>query len=114
MAFQDDYGHRIAVIPFSGENTVIMSQDLTSDIQVIFRDQMFSIQPVWTGGPTGTLKLEGSLDKNNWCLIPSTTSTVNGPSSIIWDLGHSAIPYFRVKYERSGGSGILKVYILVK
>ena len=70
MAFVPDFN--VGNILFDGERSVAMTQDLTSDIQVVYRDSLIAIQAIYTGSPSGSLKIEGSLDKTNWSDIPST------------------------------------------
>ena len=112
MAFTPDF--RIGDILFDGSRSVGMTGDLTSDTQVISEDSLIAIQAVYTGTPVGTLKLQNSLDNSNWCDSPSTETAVNGASTVIWDISHTAIPFWRLIYTFTSSTGILNIKILVK
>lgn|SRR5574343_709044 len=101
-----------------------MSGDVTSDpTNIQFLDNI-SIQLNFTGTPTGTFSVQGSLDyqqtspfakaaTGNWIdltLSPSPAAS-GSASQILLDLNQLSFPWIRVKYTRSSGSGTLNAFI---
>lgn len=104
-----------------------MSGNITSDpTNIQFLDNV-SMQLNFTGTPTGTFTVQGSLDYQqtspfakaaigNWIdltLSPSPAAT-GSASQILLDLNQLSFPWIRVKYTRSSGSGTLNAYISAK
>ena len=112
MSFKPDF--RIGDVLFDDARSVGMTEDLTSDTQVISEDSLIAIQAIFSGTPVGILKLQNSLDNEHWCDAPSTETEVSGPSSVIWDISHTAIPFWQIVYTYTSSTGILNVKILVK
>lgn len=72
-----------------------------------------SVQLVWTGTPTGTFYVDGSLDKATWTALSLSPSAAaaGAASSILIDLNQLSFPYIRVRYVRTSGTGTLNAYI---
>lgn len=90
-----------------------------------------SIQAVWSGTPTGTLKLQvsnnafkdnvGTDDSNSWNAgatwedLPGSSCDTGGAAGHhmweLWKCGYEAI---RVVYTRSAGTGTLNLYFIAK
>ena len=71
----------------------------------------YAVQATFTGSPSGTVLVEGSIDKVNWSTI--STLTISGltvqadnKDGIYW-------PYIRVS-KASGGTGTVSVKLSVK
>lgn len=90
-----------------------MSGNITSSsIQIQFLDNI-CIQAIYTGTPTGTFSVEGSLDNSNWVALataPSPNPTGSAGSSLV-QYSNQSIVYIRLKYTVSGGTGTLTAYI---
>jgi hypothetical protein len=86
-----------------------------------------SIQAVWTGSPVGSFVIQGSLNysqnpngsANNpgtWNTVPSGTflGTLTAPAgsagSALVDCQFTGIPWIRVVYTNSSGTGTLTLY----
>lgn len=66
----------------------------------------FSIQSVYSGTPSGTLKLQGSNDGTNYDDVPSASSALTGSAgSSLWNLSNIYFKYIRVVWTRTGGTG---------
>lgn len=94
-----------------------------------YRDSV-AIQLQWTGSPTGTFQVEGSLDYNpgltqtdgganpgQWTpltLTPAPVATGASGGLILLNLNQLAFPWIRVQYTNSAGTGTLTGYISAK
>lgn len=102
-----------------------MSGDVTSNpTNIQFLDNC-SVEIDFTGSPTGTFTVEGSLTYKANALtgvqqapgfwIPITLSPIpiaSGSSGqILIDMDDLSFPWIRVVYHRTGGTGTLDVYI---
>lgn len=101
-----------------------MSQaSITSSVTDIRYLDNVSIQCIFTGTPTGSFALEGSLDyykingavQNTGTWTPITLSSTPAASgsagNILLDLNQLSFPYIRVVYTKLSGTGTLNVYI---
>lgn len=94
---------------------------ITSDTINLENILYLAIQAIWTGTPTGTIKLQGSCDTgttiagntegagvSNWTDIASATLAPGGSaSSGFIELKETGMKWARLVYTRSGGSGAL-------
>lgn len=94
---------------------------ITSDTINLENILYLAVQAVWTGTPTGTIKLQGSCDTgttiagntdgdgvSNWTDIASATlSPAGSASSGFIELKETGIKWVRLVYTKSGGSGSL-------
>lgn len=75
-----------------------------------------SFEAIWTGTPTGTFSIEGSLDNTNWY---PTGADVNNPAgsadSTLENLGFPAgFRYIRLSYTNISGVGLLTINGMAK
>lgn len=65
----------------------------------------------WTGTPTGTLSVQGSLDGTNYADIGASISSqpAGGTGSNLLNLVDLMFRYVRVSYTNASGSGTLSV-----
>lgn len=104
MAFQPNF--RVIDLTFDDLTSASMDSDIVGD--TIFSPcQSLAIQAVFTGAPSGTLKIQYSLDKINWSDLPNSSEGVTGAGNHIWDISHLAVLYARLVYKKTTGSGIL-------
>ena len=97
---------------------VIVAGDMSGDVtqatptNIQYADNV-SVQLNFTGTPTGTFEIQGSLDQSNWVpLVFSTSPVASGASGqILLDMNQLSFPYIRVFYDRTSGSGTLDAYI---
>lgn len=77
----------------------------------------FSCEAVWTGTPTGTIKLQISDDLvsscsnvSNWIdYTNSSTATGGGAGTYLWNVAQASYRCVRVAYVRSSSTGSLTV-----
>lgn len=96
---------------FAGVATGDLSTSINSDPIKIEFQNILSIQAIYTGSPTGQLLVQGSLDLTNWITFPLVTKTIDAAGTHIWDFPTTAIPYFRISYSRTIGTGTLQLLI---
>lgn len=99
-------------------SAVTMTTNITSDVFSMKRKKTAGIQAVWTGTPTGTLKLQYSSDKGtsekgdgvtNWTDVTGSSQATGGAAgSHIWDVQTGA-RWLRVVYTFSSSTGTLTV-----
>jgi hypothetical protein len=94
---------------------------ITSDTINLENILYLAVQAIWTGTPTGTIKLQGSCDTGktiagnldgvsvtNWTDITSATLAPSGAAgSGFIEIKETGIKWARLVYTRSGGSGSL-------
>jgi hypothetical protein len=88
-----------------------MSGDLTSPSQQLTFMVCACIQAVFTGSPSGTLKLQISNDNINWSDYTGSSSTVSGAGNFAWIITDIGYPWIRVTYNPGSGSGSLNITI---
>lgn len=89
----------------------------------------YAVQAVWTGTPTGTLKLQASCDAplftnqtssglsavTNWVdITDSPTSLIGAPGNYMWNTLEASYRFVRLVYTNISGSGVLNAVICVK
>ncbi len=104
--------------------TVLTS--LPSNIK--YKDSV-AVQLSWTGTPTGTFAVQGSVDYNpgqpqsgggqnagHWTAIPLSPPPIASGSAdqILMNLDQLAFPWIRVVYTNVSGTGVLTGYISAK
>lgn len=90
-----------------------MSADVTSDTTNIEHLDNIAYQLVWTGTPTGTFAVEGTVDGSTWAALDLSDPILASGSAddaliVLSDLSFVSI---RVKYTRTSGTGTLNVFI---
>lgn len=103
-----------------------MSANVTGPATNISYLDNVAMQLNFTGTPTGTFSVEGSLDHKEYNgqivsagnFIPlslATTPVASGAAGqILLDLNQLSFPYIRIVYTRTSGAGSLDAYISAK
>lgn len=87
-----------------------MGADIESASQQTTNMFGFSIQAVYAGSsPTGSLKLQGSLDQVTWNDIDDYSESISQDGSALWNVTDAMYPYVRVFYDYTSGTGVLDV-----
>lgn len=103
---------------------------ISSVTGILYRDSV-AYQMTWTGIPTGTFDVQGSVDYNaglpqsagdlnngTWtsvALTPAPTATGSGgASNILINMNQLSFPYVRIQYTNSTGSGVMAIYTTAK
>jgi hypothetical protein len=70
----------------------------------------------FTGTPTGTFFIDGTIDNSNWnALVLTPVPVASGSAgSILINLAELGFPYIRCRYVASGGTGSLDAWINFK
>ena len=64
----------------------------------------------WTGDPTGSLAVYGSMEKSVWVDMGISTTQPSGTATnALIDIQYTAIPYVRVGYTNASGTGAFNV-----
>jgi hypothetical protein len=106
------------LFPTAGDMSLASVTSETINLENIL---FLAIQAIWSGTPTGTIKLQASCDVgrentgnldgvgvSNWTDVPSATlSPAGSASSGFIELKESGFKWARLVYTRSGGSGSL-------
>lgn len=103
-----------------------LSANLTSPVTDIRYLDNIAIQLIFTGTPTGTFVVQGSLDymrafseearavnAGTWTTITlgSTLAASGAAGNILVDLNQLSFPYIRVVYTRTSGTGSLDMWV---
>jgi hypothetical protein len=90
----------------SGTNTI------TSNAINIQNIDNVCMEIAWTGTPTGSFAVEGSLTQENWSAIDLSIAGAAGQAgSRLLDMNQLSFPFIRLVYTNSSGSGALTAYI---
>jgi hypothetical protein len=108
-----------ALPPFKAISAGDMSGTITGPATGIQYLDNVSIQLNFTGTPTGTFQVQGSLDyvpnltPGNWVpLVLPTSPIANGVAgNILIDLNQLSFPYIRIVYVPVSGVGALNCYV---
>lgn len=66
----------------------------------------------WTGSAVGSLIAQGSIDNVNFANLDMNAITLNNATdNAILDIQVTALPYVRLAYTRSSGTGSMSGYI---
>lgn len=112
-------------VSISGTNAVTSSVS-----NILYRDSV-GLQFNWTGNPTGTVDVQGSIDfspgltqnggrpdvpnAGTWTSITlSPSPSVSGSSSILIDMNNLSFSNIRAVYTNTSGSGTLTGWIVSK
>ena len=93
-------------------DTILNAADMTSNQSATQQlDQIFgySVQAVYTGSPTGTLKLQASNDNTSYVDIADSSNSITGAGETMWNVTSANYAYVKVVYTASSGSGSLTV-----
>lgn len=88
-----------------------MDVDLVTEAMPLFVECIYAFQATWAGTPTGTLKIQASLDGTTWTDVPSATKAAGGTVGSWWyDSGTmTAAKYIRLAYTATSSTGELTV-----
>ena len=105
----------------SGDMSAASITSLVTNIQYI---DNICLELTFTGSPTGTFSVEGSVDyrqdfngnvqnAGHWVPITLPTAPVasGAPGSILIDMNQLSFPYIRVVYTKTSGTGSLTATI---
>lgn len=69
----------------------------------------YAVQIVFTGTPSGTVKIQASIDNVSWADVSgtSTTVTTGAPSPIVINLNGQSYRFARVVWTNSAGTGTI-------
>lgn len=94
-----------------------MGADVTSDVYDTRDYDRVALQVVWSAGatPVGTVAIQGSLDGTNFVAMNVGTLSVAGNADhMVVDLTEMSLPFIRVLYTRTSGSGTMNVFLFGK
>ena len=90
-----------------------LGADYTSATENIQAYRTVCLELQWTGTPTGTITIYGSVSGTNFYPLPSLS--VNSPAGsadgTLVDLTYTGVMYVYVQYTRTSGTGTLNAYI---
>lgn len=102
-----------------------LSANLTSDpVDMQYMDNA-GISVAWTGTPTGTISIQGSLDykptdpprAGNWFDLtfdPALSQPAGSSGSILVNVNQLPYPWLRVNYVSASGSGNVDIWVCGK
>lgn len=113
---------------FADRTTIISAGDMSGNINSSAVDVGFydvvSVQAVWTGTPTGSLKLQASnafvtscaaIAAGDWSDISSSTvALVGSADNVMYNVANFAYKCLRLVYTRTGSTGVLNASISTK
>lgn len=102
-----------------------LSADATSEVTGIKYQDNICYQCSLTGAPVGILYVQGSIDyvpgayntspprnAGNWVNI--TSATISAADDVIFDLNQIPLPYIRLFYDSTSGSGAIDAIVAGK
>ena len=103
-------------VDFKGLTAHTMSADVSSDALYAADFVYWSALIKWTGSPTGNVSIQGSVDNVTWVDITGTVTACGGSSgSVTYDnQAPTALPYLRLHYAFTSGSGALTGIVFIK
>ncbi len=84
-----------------------MTQDLFSQSFAITTANQFLAEAIWTGSPTGTIAVMGSLDNINFTIPIYSIATGGSAGSLDYDLFGTSVQWIQITYTFTSGSGTL-------
>jgi hypothetical protein len=93
-----------------------MSGDLTSDTVTYMGFDNIGFQFIFTGTPNGNFYVDISLDQVAWTTLPLSPAPVasGAAGNNYVELNQSTAKYARCRYDRTSGSGVLKIIVIQK
>src|SRR5271165_6731738 len=83
-----------------------MTESLFSESFPITTSSQFLALATWTGSPSGTISVAGSLDNINFNIPIYSQSTI-GTTGIAYDLYGTSVMWIQIQYAFSSGTGTL-------
>lgn len=66
-----------------------------------------AVSVAWSGaGTAGTIKLQGSIDGVTWFDLPSLTTAVAGPGSVLWNVADVFYNKVRISVEETNSADL--------
>lgn len=85
---------------------VSMATNITGSSYDVSNLSDLAIDSIWTGTPTGTIKLQASNNGTDWIDVPSMTASPAGAAgNARWALADFADKFVRVVYTAVSGAG---------
>ena len=108
-------GNKLSSIyqPFVMKEVVVSSLSYSPSLDIGDFEGGFACQVVWHDGSSMDmkLKLECSLDKNNWSEITGSDQSITGTSgNHIWDVADINVEHVRVKIEVVSGTATFSIH----
>lgn len=105
-------------ITSTGLESASMSTSIVSQFVDIRNTSGFSFQCVWTGAPTGTLRIEVTNMEPDvtsvWEPMPNSSISVTTAGSQIFDVVACFVGWCRISWLNTSGSGSLEVHHVAK
>lgn len=117
------------VLTISSSGAMASTNTITSNAIPVDQLWGFAIQAVWTGTPTGTIKLQASSDSpvgdnaiadpsstiTNWSDISNSSYSITGAAgNYMWNFSGCGFRFVRVSYTNASGSGTLTAKLSAK
>lgn len=112
--FSSDRGRRthkefiMRYSPVIGSQQTITNQNIASPTLQIDQQYGYAIHAMWIDATlNGTVKLQASIDGDNWTDITGSTQTVSGPGDFMWNVNGAMYLYARAYFTWVSGSGYI-------
>ena len=110
---------KMVLNPVKFVNAQALTGNFNSSAINVLQSDVVDIQCNYTGSPSGTLTIQGSLDGVNYAAIPfqSGTSVVTSltlptaTSPILVNIINAGLKFVRISYTFTSGSGSMDAYI---
>lgn len=91
------------------------SSSYSAPSNYIYAVQSYSYQFAWADGLNGIVRLEASLDGENWAEVPGSSQSTQGVAGSHL-INVSGATYMQVKpvFQHVSGSGVLKIHYYYK
>jgi hypothetical protein len=86
------------------------SGTITSESLPALHAAIGAVHAVFTGSPTGTIKIQSSIDGVNWTDITGSSRSITAAGDIMWNLNNIGFNYFRLVYIATSGTGTLNAW----
>ena len=103
-------------LPYRLISDVTIDENYTSSPTNIRYLDNVGIELVWTGTPTGTFYIEGTVSGNTWQALDfgSAVSAVGAEGSHLLNINQCPYDQLRISYIATSGTGTLNGYIIAK
>jgi hypothetical protein len=91
-----------------------MTTSLFSQSVPLSTENQFLTTAVWTGTPVGTIKVMGSIDNVNFYIPIDSIATGGESGSRTYELAETSLPWVRIEYAFTSGSGTLSCKMSTK
>lgn len=91
-----------------------MSADITSEAINLVKKEGVAVQAIFTGSPTGTLKIEGSIDGINYTAITETSLSITEAGDVLYNLRDVNYLWARLRWVFTSGTGVLNAFFATK